>query len=124
MPEYMIPSRIIGVSEIPVTINGKVDYKALMLKIDNPELKDNTKTKDNNGNPYIAMWSKVLGHEVKENDNFFECGGNSLLAIELFSELKRKGNTSLKLKDVYINSSPKEMKVFLSRSIIGDKDNE
>ncbi|PFZ10492.1 hypothetical protein COL60_10325 [Bacillus pseudomycoides] len=113
IPEYMIPARIINVAEIPVTINGKIDQKSLMLMANNQDQEsyvEESKSKD----PYMSIWSKVLGHDIEPNDNFFDAGGNSLLAVELLSALKREVDNSLTLRDIYIYSSPKVLKEFLA----------
>ncbi|MED3853941.1 non-ribosomal peptide synthetase [Priestia megaterium] len=114
VPEYMIPARIINVNEIPITINGKVDYKSLMLKANNPE-QEFPGEANNSKDSYLSIWRKVLGHAIEPEDNFFESGGNSLLAVELLSALKKEVNDSLTLRDIYINSSPKALEEFLSK---------
>lgn len=118
IPEYMIPTRILSVKEIPMTINGKVDYKALIANANNTEIEFD-KQSINNENIYVDIWSKVLGYKVSEEDNFFKCGGNSLLSVELLSELKKQVDSTLTLKDLYIHSSPKNMKEFLLKKTNG-----
>ncbi|MDQ0195345.1 non-ribosomal peptide synthetase [Paenibacillus wynnii] len=115
IPEYMIPARIVRVNEIPMTINGKVDNATLMLKLNHSEDQD-VDSKDNNSqDSYLSIWNKVLGHSIAAGDNFFESGGNSLLAVELLSALKREMDSSLTLRDLYIHSSPNALKEFLSK---------
>ena len=69
----------------------------------------------------VEIWSQVLGSQVSEDDEFFKSGGNSLLAVELASELKKRVDSTLKLKDVYMNSTPRKMKMFLQKKKDGGR---
>ncbi len=92
LPDYMVPSVFVTLDAIPLTPNGKVDRKSL----------PSPKTKgDENQNAYIdprnetecrlaEIWSQLLGIEkIGARDNFFEIGGNSLLAVRVFSRIKK-----------------------------------
>ncbi|KOS00727.1 non-ribosomal peptide synthetase, partial [Paenibacillus polymyxa] len=85
LPDYMIPSYFMRIAKVPLTINGKLDRKALPL----PDGRINT------GTEYAApsgeveerlalLWQDILGIEkVGRNDNFFMLGGHSLKATSL-----------------------------------------
>ncbi|MBB3112261.1 amino acid adenylation domain-containing protein [Paenibacillus phyllosphaerae] len=118
MPEYMIPARIVRVGEIPMTINGKVDYGALTLKLNEPQQEERASDTGNSADGYLSLWSKVLGHAIGPDDNFFESGGNSLLAVELLSALKKEVDSALTLRDLYIHSSPNALQQFVSSKSI------
>ncbi|PZD96000.1 peptide synthetase [Paenibacillus sambharensis] len=118
LPEYMIPARLIRVNEIPMTINGKVDHGSLMLKLDQPE-QETAASAGSSEDPFLAIWNRVLGHAIDPDDQFFESGGNSLLAVELLSALKKEVDNSLTLRDLYIHSSPRELQEFLSKKSVG-----
>lgn len=111
LPEYMIPSRMIIINEIPLTTNGKIDYKKLLELLDKQNVPD-LEERQQNKNIYLDIWCKVLGHEIDVDDNFFEYGGNSLLAVELLAELKKDVAPFLKLKDIYIYASPRAMEKY------------
>jgi amino acid adenylation domain-containing protein len=100
LPVYMIPSHFTHMKEIPKTLNGKIDKKSLpKVQSQNIVLKEesvtptvapvtNVKTSDNIKEIMRTMWIEVLGvSELKNNDNFFNIGGNSLLAVQLFSRI-------------------------------------
>ena len=92
LPEYMIPSILVYIDKLPLTINGKLDRKALP----DPEF-------GSDQDSYVAprselevqvcrIWSEVLGiseEKVGIRDDFFRLGGNSILAIKLASKLNR-----------------------------------
>lgn len=111
LPEYMIPSKIIFVDTIPMTINGKVDYKYLESHINENKkiIKEDISSQDT----IKQIWEKILGVALSDDDDFFTVGGNSILAVELVSEMKRNIAGTLKLRDLYLNSTLRKMKRFL-----------
>lgn len=97
LPMYMIPSHFMHMKEIPKTLNGKIDKKSLpkiksqniaLKELSTPESVTNAKTNDILKETMRAMWIEVLDvSNLKNNDNFFNIGGNSLLAVQLFSKI-------------------------------------
>ncbi|MBC1221786.1 amino acid adenylation domain-containing protein [Nostoc sp. UCD121] len=93
LPEYMVPTAFVILNAIPLTKNGKVDYKALPA----PELASELEK------TYIAprtpqeeqlakIWSEILGlKQVGIEDNFFELGGDSILSIQVISKANQAG---------------------------------
>lgn len=108
LPAYMIPSHFTHMKEIPTTLNGKIDKKSLP-KIQAPASGSEVKveqtapashmSKDGNVKEIVrAMWIELLGvKELKDNDNFFNVGGNSLLAVQLFSKIAQAFKLNLPL---------------------------
>ena len=90
LPEYMVPRVLIYLEKLPLTINGKLDRKAL------PEPEFSTGS-DSYVTPRSELeikichiWAEVLGlsaDKVGINDDFFRLGGNSILAIKLINAL-------------------------------------
>lgn len=103
LPDYMIPSAIQQIDEIPLNINGKVDRKQLAEK----------EIAFSSGTEYVApvgeieqslseMWKELLKLEkVGVSDNFFEIGGHSLLATQVVSRVNRKFQVSVELKQLF-----------------------
>ncbi|WP_434756429.1 non-ribosomal peptide synthetase [Paenibacillus amylolyticus] len=118
MPSYMIPSNSVQVNEIPLTINGKVDFKKLINEQNEPYQSEKNSTSGEN--VLLDIWSKILGKPITDEDSFFDCGGNSLLAVSLLSELKQKVSPDLTLKELYLHSSPNRMRTFLEQKEWGD----
>ena len=84
LTDYMIPGVFIHMTELPVTLNGKVNKKALP----EPRLQQNAgnkKTARNRLQQQIAeMFAKALGiPSVGVDENFFEIGGTSMLASKV-----------------------------------------
>jgi len=86
LPGYMIPSAFVALEGMPLTPNGKVDYRALPSPVDfPPDLSaDFAPPRDATEEKLAAIWSDVLHRKsVGMHDNFFDLGGHSLVATAL-----------------------------------------
>jgi hypothetical protein len=104
LPNYMIPSKFMFVEAIPVTPNGKVDYRSLPL----PEQGEGNSMKGfmppttSLERALAENWCRVLGlPEVSIRDNFFELGGHSLLAVRLLEQVRRELMAEVPLAVLY-----------------------
>ncbi|NET88079.1 MAG: amino acid adenylation domain-containing protein [Kamptonema sp. SIO1D9] len=85
LPEYMIPAHFIILETLPLTVNGKIDRRALPVpkNIRTPEKFAFVKPQTEIQQSIAAIWREILQlEEVGIHDNFFELGGNSLLLIK------------------------------------------
>ncbi|WP_091019655.1 MULTISPECIES: non-ribosomal peptide synthetase [Paenibacillus] len=93
LPEYMVPTHLIKVSSIPLTINGKIDY--LALSIEKPQSdEDNVYVAPSSSmeQTISAIWSEILGlDKVGVTDHFYERGGDSLKLIQIYTRLSEIG---------------------------------
>lgn len=105
LPVYMVPSEIINVDKLPLKLNGKVDDKEL-IAIQNSRIKSESYEK--NDNFVIEILNKQLGKEVSMESNLYEMGFNSISAIRVLSELRKKGYT-LSMKDVLKSKKVSEL---------------
>ncbi|OLP65658.1 Surfactin synthase subunit 2 [Bacillus pumilus] len=92
LPEYMVPSWIIQLDQLPMTANGKVDLKALPA----PDAEANQTAyeapRDDVEALLCEIWSDVLGvSQVGIHDHFFFLGGDSIKGIQMASRLTQKG---------------------------------
>ncbi|MGW1193057.1 amino acid adenylation domain-containing protein [Streptomyces sp. NPDC002559] len=100
LPEYMVPQVFVVLDALPLTVNGKLDTRALPA----PEL---TAVRDGEGPATDAerilaeAFAAVLAlPEVGAEGNFFELGGDSIVSIKLVSEA-RKGGLVITPRDVF-----------------------
>jgi amino acid adenylation domain-containing protein len=107
LPNYMIPSSFAVIEKMPLTPNGKIDRRALpMTAINQTEIGSATEELDA---PLTAtelrvmeLWEQILGMpKLSVRDNFFESGGQSLLAMRLIAAIHREFSANLSLQTLF-----------------------
>jgi amino acid adenylation domain-containing protein len=118
LPDYMIPSGFVILEALPLTPNGKIDRKALPAPdLDLMREHEFTEPRNENEKAIAEIWKEVLNiDKVSVHDNFFEVGGNSLLAVQLVSKLTEhfKKQKELSVRSIFESSTIAE----LSRKIM------
>lgn len=126
LPDYMIPNSFTLLDKIPVTTNGKIDYKALISHCDiqakQPEIEkalDETDLKLIN-----EIFVTVLRKDaIKLTDNFFEIGGNSIQATQIVSRIRSTFGIDLSLAQFFEFTSIHEISEYL-KARLAAKSNE
>jgi acyl-coenzyme A synthetase/AMP-(fatty) acid ligase/thioesterase domain-containing protein/acyl carrier protein len=93
LPDYMMPSLIMIVPELPIGATGKVDRKMLPApRWERPQLSTPfAAPNDEIEEKLVAVWQKTLKVEqVGTEDNFFELGGDSLIAMHLLLAIEQE----------------------------------
>jgi acyl carrier protein len=117
LPQYMLPAQIVPIAEMPFTPSGKIDRRAL------PE-PDATQSGGALAAPrtaveerLAAMWASILKLEsVGIHDNFFNLGGNSLLAFQLISRVRDEFNVELPLARVFETPTVAELSGWINEA--------
>ncbi|MCY7368720.1 MAG: amino acid adenylation domain-containing protein [Chamaesiphon sp.] len=105
LPEYMVPTNFVQLQAFPLTPNKKVDRKAfpaplLVQQVAAPSLP--IINKQTTEQSLIEIWQKVLQiTEVDPSENFFNLGGNSLVAVTLIGEIRSSLNVDLPLISLF-----------------------
>lgn len=90
LPEYMIPSLWMQLKELPLNANHKIDRNALPEFINANSTKTKIDPRDQNESKMLNIWKQVLDiPEISIDDNFFDLGGQSLIAVELIAEVEK-----------------------------------
>ncbi|MFI3156484.1 MAG: non-ribosomal peptide synthetase [Methylococcaceae bacterium] len=89
LPDYMIPNAYVFLAEMPLTVNGKLNRKALPAPDACARRQKHCVAPRTATETIIAdAWAEALGLEkVGVEDNFFDLGGHSLIATQLVSRL-------------------------------------
>ena len=90
LPAYMVPSVLVPLPALPVTVSGKLDRKALagLAETGGTVTGASSRPLTPLEQQVAALWSEVLGTPVSQpSDDFFDCGGHSLLATQVRSRV-------------------------------------
>ncbi|MEM7378141.1 MAG: condensation domain-containing protein, partial [Pseudomonadota bacterium] len=96
LPDYMIPTHFVQLDRLPLTPNGKIDRKALaetdadeIRPEAEPDFEAPTTTLQRT---LVSIWQSVLRVEsIGLHDNFFDLGGDSIMAIQIAARLAEQG---------------------------------
>ena len=110
LPEYMVPTIYVEVAELPQLPSGKADRNAL------PELpagggageRNQIKPRNEIESQLAAIWCEVLRiEELGVTDNFFDLGGDSLLAMQVLARVRRTFQVEVSIASLFNGPSIK-----------------
>lgn len=126
LPEYMVPSVFVQMDTMPLTLNGKIDRRALPM----PERKRDTFGQDfvppesGTERKLSEIWSRILKiDKVGTQDNFFDLGGNSLLSVQLVALLENTAGISIPIVTFYQYPTINALSGYLNSNGAARKDN-
>jgi amino acid adenylation domain-containing protein len=100
LPNYMVPSKIVLLDHLPLTANNKIDKKNLPKPLENGA--PNTSPTTNLEKTISEVWCNTLKREqIDINADFFEMGGNSLLAVKVISLLEKEIGSNLGINLIF-----------------------
>ncbi|RNA60932.1 non-ribosomal peptide synthetase [Chryseobacterium nematophagum] len=103
LPDYMVPSAYVHLEDLPITINGKLDTRSLPEPSFSFE-KEYIGPQNELQNELVNIWGKILGiagDKISIQDDFFQLGGNSVMAIKFINEVQYNLGMTLKVRDVF-----------------------
>ncbi|WP_331738462.1 non-ribosomal peptide synthetase [Streptomyces sp. NBC_00069] len=99
LPEYMVPSALIPLAEIPLTPNGKLDRRA--LPEEHTPAVVGGEPRDAHEEKLCALFAELLRREkVGIHDNFFTHGGHSLLATRLSVRIRKEFDVEIPIRTI------------------------
>lgn len=127
LPNYMIPSAYIPISEVPVSVNGKLNTKALPPWKSYMEKAEKIAPGTDIEVCLANIWAEVLGLDLEAlsiDKSFFSFGGNSLSLVRLRSQIEREFSVDIptaKLFDIdTIIAQAELVEVFLISQTLAD----
>jgi amino acid adenylation domain-containing protein/non-ribosomal peptide synthase protein (TIGR01720 family)/FkbM family methyltransferase len=103
LPAYMVPSHFVLMDQLPLTCSGKVDKNALPAFDEGESLVSAYVAPENEmEQKLVNIWLNLLELEqVGVNDDFFEIGGHSLLAVRLIGAIRKELNIEVDMTSVF-----------------------
>jgi amino acid adenylation domain-containing protein len=106
LPGYMIPNDWVAVDSFPMTANNKIDRKALPAPDISFVQENDQKDKDGplsaNENLILEIWQKVFqNQQISVDDDFFEIGGHSLMAVDVMGQVEDQTGIKLPLASLF-----------------------
>ncbi|MFD3872113.1 amino acid adenylation domain-containing protein [Streptomyces sp. NPDC058623] len=112
LPEYMLPNVFVALDRLPLTINGKVDRRALPApEAVRPELGADFAAPATPVEKTLAdIWGDLLSvNRVGLDDDFFELGGHSMLATQAVAVAKERLGVPVTLRMLFDRPTVREL---------------
>jgi natural product biosynthesis luciferase-like monooxygenase protein len=104
LPEFMVPSVFVALADLPRTPNLKIDRKALPAPeaVGEAAKRPVVAAEDDTEDSILGIWRQALGtDDVGVEDNFFDSGGHSILAVRVHREIQQKLGVDLQVTDLF-----------------------
>ncbi|KJZ72673.1 hypothetical protein HIM_07865 [Hirsutella minnesotensis 3608] len=115
LPAYMMPAFFVELDAFPLTLNRKIDRKALPDPVvAKAVLNTDPDTDMELEDQIVAIWSSVLGHDrIGVHDNFFEIGGDSTRVIRVQIKIKQLLGLSVSPAKLFEYYTVKDLAAYL-----------
>lgn len=102
LPGYMMPSGVVVLAHLPISPSGKLDRKALTESEVEAQTDSTTVAQTPLEEMLVRIWAEVLKlDQIGIHDNFFEIGGNSLIATQVVSRVRKELEKDIKLRTLF-----------------------
>jgi amino acid adenylation domain-containing protein len=108
LPSYMVPAHLVMLDTLPLTPNGKIDRRKMPAPEDASREQDGAylEPKSPLEAQLAQIWEELLGvRPVGTRDNFFDLGGDSLLAVRMLHAIEREVGRRLPLSTLFAGAT-------------------
>lgn len=121
LPDYMLPAFFVMLDRLPLTASGKVDRKALPVPDAAAGVRQAYVPPRNDIEAgLILLWSELLAVDADSlgvEDNFFDVGGHSLLAVKLQKSINDRFHVPVSVADIFEQPSIAALAVVIERRL-------
>lgn len=98
LPAHLVPQHIVALDAMPRLPNGKLDRNALPMPSQAAPVDAEPEVAMDERTAYLAdIWTELLGARPRADDNFFDLGGHSMLAVQMIHRVSRDTGVQIKL---------------------------
>lgn len=114
LPSYMVPSSLMTLESLPKTANGKLDRANLpeprISRVERSAPADEIEAK------LVSLWEELLGVQgIGTDQDFFEIGGHSLLAVRMLYGVERTFGKRLPTSMLFESATIQELASWLRK---------
>lgn len=121
LPNYMLPTYIMQIDDFKYTPNGKIDVKSLPEPNFTNTNKNIILPKSDTECEIAKIWEDLLCiSPISVTDNFFEIGGDSLLALKMQIALLKE-NINVTYAEIFKYSTIRKLATFIDKKIIASE---
>ncbi|KDM93305.1 amino acid adenylation protein [Photobacterium galatheae] len=117
LPQYMIPNKVVMIDKLPQTANGKVDYqalKALDVVANSHSEKEFIPLSTETEHQLGEIWCRIMKWDsVSAQDDFFECGGNSLTAVAMINRINQAFGIKVPLQVLFQSPTIQQLSAWI-----------
>jgi natural product biosynthesis luciferase-like monooxygenase protein len=124
LPEVMRPEALVALAKLPLTLNGKIDRKAL------PPLPDGRASATATAQgattsleaAVAAIWCEALGvSSIGVTDKFFDLGGHSLLVVQVQRRIRQELGREVPIADMFRFTTVRALATYLGSAGAGER---
>ena len=120
LPGYMVPDFIVIMNNFPLTVSGKIDKLGLPAphqQVGSTTISDYVTPVNQVENYLKLLWEEILQiKNISTHDNFFEVGGNSIIAIQMMIRIEKEKGVQLPLVSVFEYDSIEKLAQLINKN--------
>ncbi|MGH8076259.1 MAG: amino acid adenylation domain-containing protein, partial [Lysobacter sp.] len=118
LPAYMVPQAFVFMTGLPLNANGKLDRERLSQEAFVRPSDDYRAPRTDTERTLAAIWGELMGlGDISVRANFFELGGQSLVAIRVVNEIVRRLEVELETRYIFEYSTIESLAAYIDNTL-------